>query len=108
MFILDNFTTMAKNNTYLRERIEALCNALLPENGRIELPKPFGLDQYFNFRAYDIDNIKYIRRMGEVFYLDDGEFCLPISCMMEHQKSYLCNILSKLVKHNVTYTPLVS
>ena len=84
-----------KNNTTMNERLNQFLSSILPEKGKIELPRTFCLDQPMSVNFYDMA-AKYIVRYntGE-FAFSDGEYSLPISRLMEHQENELCELLEE-------------
>ena len=82
------------NNTTMDKRLETLLSSVLPDNGRIELPRPFALDQRPSVGVYDM-NARYILRTDDGYRFSDGDYTLPLSRLMEHQIGELCNVLEE-------------
>lgn len=86
-------------DTAMNEHLEQLLSAVLPEKGRIELPRAFGLDQPIAVGTYDMD-AKYITRGQDGSYrFSDGEYSLPLSRIMDHQVDSLCQLLEEYQKN---------
>ena len=82
-------------DTAMNEHLEKLLSAVLPEKGRIELPRVFGLDQPLAVGTYDMD-AKYITRSEDGSYrFSDGEYSLSLSRLMDHQVDSLCQLLEE-------------
>lgn len=84
----------------MNERLEELLSSVLPEKGRIELPRVFGLDQPIAVGTYDMDAKYIVRREDGSFLLSDGEYSLPVSYVMEHQIGSLCSLLEEYNENN--------
>lgn len=76
------------------DRLHALLGEVLPENGRIELPRPFGIDQLIGVGTYDMA-AKYIIRDDASYRFSDGEVTLPLSRLMGHQVGDLTRVLEQ-------------
>lgn len=86
-------------DTAMNEHLVQLLSAALPEKGRIELPRVFGLDQPIAVGTYDMD-AKYITRDQDgSCRFSDGEYSLPLSRLMDHQVDSLCQLLEEYQKN---------
>ena len=77
-----------------QERMYNLLRDLLPEDGKISLPRSFGLDQPVAVNTYDMD-AKYIVRSDDTYRLSDGEYTLPVSKVQSHQLEEFCQLLDE-------------
>lgn len=87
------------SNTTMNQRLETLLSTVLPDNGRIELPRPFALDQRPSVGVYDM-NARYILRTDDGFRFSDGDYTLPLSRLMDHQVGDLCDVLEEYQRND--------